>query len=385
MPLFVNISGTWAEVSAPSINVNGVYYDLTEMYYKVNGAWMSIWEAVHVIWNKNTYLVLEGTTASDINKSTKSMRKGGSLLFGAGTWNIDEPIRINTSGISIIGAPNNMTTLKRSSNHDNNGLLDIRGTSTDPLKNIIIRGLVIDGQYKESKFTGKGIYAEHIVGEFNDNLGIKIEDCTILNNDICGVEFNHVYNNYVLGNVFQNNFGNNLSITNSRNINISKNIIQNSSGQGLSIDNSNHNIITDNTIQNNFGGIKFNLSSKNTIISNIIQNNNGDGLNMTYSNNNSAVSNVVQNNGNGDGVVLVYADNNSITSNTVQNNGTYGIQIFIGNNNAVVGNTISLNGVHGVAISRMSKNNVLNSNIITTNKIGQLLDSGETALLYGNI
>ena len=46
MTIHTKVSGSWKEVSQPSVKVSGAWKNCTGVYTRVSGAWKTVWEAV---------------------------------------------------------------------------------------------------------------------------------------------------------------------------------------------------------------------------------------------------------------------------------------------------------------------------------------------------
>ena len=45
MTIHTKVSGSWKEVSQPSVKVSGAWKNCTGVYTKISGAWKTVWEA----------------------------------------------------------------------------------------------------------------------------------------------------------------------------------------------------------------------------------------------------------------------------------------------------------------------------------------------------
>lgn len=376
MPVFVNISGAWQKVTSHKVKIDGSFVDLTKIMVNVSGTWMTAWEYtnLNLIWDKDTYLVLDGVTATQINTAISEMTDGGILLFGEGSWLINQPITINNSNIEIKGVQNATKFISSVTNGD--GVISIYGTSDNSLNNIIIDGITIT---KPDTNSGSGIYAQFC--GTSENIGVEIKNCVISHN--IGVFLTNIENSIIDSNTIQNTDDDGLYIYKCENIIISNNTIQNTIKNGIRILESESINTKSNLIFNNTnGGI---YASKNTLSmfhGNILQNSisafgwdNDSNLNLAFGNmfNHSYWEGIYYQNGNYNTIVA----NNSHNSFGATMEGAY--------YNSFLGNVLSDNYYVGIEIRGAVNYNLINGNVVVDNNENNISSYGGENTMNHNI
>jgi|GEM_PF-1562139 len=312
-----------------------------------------------------------------IEKSTVSSTTQTGIIIhfnGYGNRVSDTTIINGQGGITIQNSENN-TIVNNTIQNCYGGIVVLDNSNENTIeRNRISDNTIIDGY---------GIVLQNICNEnsVKDNIISNMSNGMLIWMSSCNNKFqnNTVFNSPGLGfdiidscngNEFLQNKINStrggISVLNSSNLVIQGNQINNTQVHAVCImgSNSGNNVVSENTIMNiDGGGIMLHNGPHHQIIAD------------------NPIS------GNSVGGILVYGSpSNTISGNIISDNSVYGIHVSgsTSYNNTIIGNTIEGITDFGIFLEKGPHQNTINTNTITTNNIGIILDDSTYNTIYDN-
>jgi parallel beta-helix repeat protein len=355
----IKITGSAAFPSSPT--EGQIYYrtDTKQLYVYANAKWQADRStATKIVADDSTsqnpesadYVVpAAGTSAqTTINAAIAALpAAGGTVYLREGTYTIDGAINL-PNNVTLTGAGNaSVIYLKSTLGAVSFGMVTNSGTD-----HITVSNLKIDGN--SSNQTGSNVEGIKMtsVGSGSGTTGktgVKIQQVTIVNTPIYGIDLASSRNSVVTGNSLINDSGvgtYSLYVSSSQYNTISNNVVEGATSGGIVLSSSTYNTVTGNIVQATGRGIYVLASSYNTVSGNTVNGNSGAG------------------------VILGAGGNNTISGNNLSANSSEGIQIFAGSvRNNITGNTLYDNGAasatSSLSVDATSANNLITSNLIT--------------------
>lgn len=294
-------------------------------------------------------IITPDVSMEELSRIINNMSDNTEILFTEGDFLIDSPIYITRSNISLRGSQG--TTLKR--NHSNsslNSVIYIEGTQSNPLQNISVKNMVIDGVKDFGNELIDCIIVEY-AGDFSTGLtGVTIEECKFVNSNGYGMHLNYADNSFVSKNSMVNNTLDGVIVTSSKGSTIANNTIKVDSTEGMP-----------------FSGASFSDSSNLIITSNYIENFGYSALGVTNCSNATISKNSIQNGGYG--MLIESLTNGLVSSNNLTDNPFGGINISSSKNVNITGNAV-LRGANGIVASNSEAIN------LTGNSLSDFTDYG---------
>lgn len=365
MTIKAKVNNTLVDITEVITKVGGVLVRQSPLQAKINGVLVDF-----IVYGYNVTALINLTPdVFDASKLSTTINYLGKTMnvcvkFSSGDFLCTTPIKITVSNVTLKGSKK--TTLKCNGDYSSSGIIDVRGTSTNILNNIIIDGLCIDGNYTSGStaYRSVGVYCTYVgVAKVNTtataydstiygNAQVNKTGISITNCNIYGTSGYMIYLLYTHNNIISNN---NLAKSNSGGIycntsnftNIINNIIKNSQAIGIYYTTGSNNIISNNYIlNNNSNGVNLNSINNSTISNNLIKNHNGTGMYLGSCNNNMFSGNIVQGQST-TGMQLASCNYNTITANNIRYNTNFGIYASTSVGNIITGNVVVNNLASG--------------------------------------
>lgn len=289
-----------------------------------------------------TLIFTPEVSMDDLSTAINSMPDNIEVLFTEGEFLATSPLHVTRSNISLRGSEG--TTLKR--NHSNSSLhsvIYIEGTQSNPLQNVSVKNITIDGVKDFGNELIDCIIVEY-AGDFSTgHRGVTIEECKFANSNGYGLHLNYADNSFVSKNSMVNNTLNGVIVTSSKGSTIANNTIKVESTEGMP-----------------FSGASFSDSSNLIITSNYIENFGYSALGVTNCSNTTISKNSIQNGGYG--MLIDSLTNGLVSSNNLTDNSFGGINISSSKNVNIIGNTV-LRGRNGIVVSNSEAINLIGNSL----------------------